>query len=93
LFTSNKYGGIWSVVYKKPTPVSLAIVDDFTYHGISQMNDPKFGDYDDNSLTDLVYYSLVGDVIIAEGKLATDKDFGAGYFYPVLVEDAKIITE
>lgn len=35
----------------------------------------------------------VGDVIVAEGKLATDKDFGAGYFYPVLVEDAKIITE
>jgi len=35
----------------------------------------------------------VGDVIIAEGQLSTDKDFGAGYFYPVLVEDAKIITE
>ncbi len=35
----------------------------------------------------------VGDIIVAEGKLATDKDFGAGYFYPVLVEEAKIITE
>ena len=35
----------------------------------------------------------VGDTITAEGKLATDKDFGAGYFYPVLVEDAKIIIE
>jgi hypothetical protein len=35
----------------------------------------------------------VGDVIIAEGQLSTDKDFGAGYFYPVLVEDAKIIIE
>ncbi len=35
----------------------------------------------------------VGDIIVAEGKLAIDKDFGAGYFYPVVVEEAKIITE
>jgi len=35
----------------------------------------------------------VGDIIVAEGKLAIDKDFGAGYFYPVLVEGAKIIIE
>jgi hypothetical protein len=35
----------------------------------------------------------VGDTITVEGKLAIDKDFGAGYFYPVLVEDAKIIIE
>ncbi len=35
----------------------------------------------------------VGDIIVAEGKLALDKDFGAGYFYAVLVEEAKIITE
>jgi hypothetical protein len=35
----------------------------------------------------------VGDVIIAEGQLSTDKDFGAGYFYNVLVEDAKITIE
>ena len=35
----------------------------------------------------------VGDVIRAEGKLAIDKDFGAGYFYPVVLENAKIIIE
>jgi len=35
----------------------------------------------------------VGDIIVAEGKLAIDKDFGAGYFYPVVVEESKIITE
>jgi hypothetical protein len=35
----------------------------------------------------------VGDIIVAEGKLALDKDFGAGYFYAVLVEEAKIIIE
>ena len=35
----------------------------------------------------------VGDVIIAEGKVSVDKDFGAGYFFPVLIEDAKIEKE
>ena len=33
----------------------------------------------------------VGDVITAEGKLAVDKDFGAGYFFPVIIEEAKIV--
>ena len=32
----------------------------------------------------------VGDIIVAEGTLSVDKDFGAGYFFPVIVENAKI---
>jgi hypothetical protein len=32
----------------------------------------------------------MGDVITIEGKVALDKDFGAGYFYKVIVEDATI---
>ncbi len=32
----------------------------------------------------------VGDVVTIEGKVALDKDFGAGYFYKVIVEDATI---
>ncbi len=32
----------------------------------------------------------VGQVIVAEGKVITDKDFGAGYFYPVLLEKSKV---
>lgn len=35
----------------------------------------------------------VGDIIVAEGKVSVDKDFGAGYFFPVLIEDAKIQRE
>jgi len=35
----------------------------------------------------------VGDIIIAEGKLAVDKDFGAGYYFPVIIEDATITKE
>ena len=32
----------------------------------------------------------VGDVVVARGTVRLDKDFGAGYAYPVLVEDAAI---
>jgi len=35
----------------------------------------------------------VGDVIVAEGKVAVDKDFGAGYFFTVIIENAKINQE
>jgi hypothetical protein len=35
----------------------------------------------------------VGDLIIVKGIMACDKNFGAGYFYPVIVEDASIIVE
>jgi len=35
----------------------------------------------------------VGDIIIAEGKVAVDKDFGAGYFFPVMIEEAQIEKE
>jgi hypothetical protein len=31
----------------------------------------------------------VGEIITFEGKIALDKDFGYGYFYNVLMEDAK----
>ncbi len=52
---------------------------------------------DDNGNFDLLITSdetvKFGDIIVAEGKLAIDKDFGAGYSYAVLVEEAKIIIE
>ncbi len=32
----------------------------------------------------------VGDIVTLEGKIAADKDFGFGYFYEVLMEDAAI---
>jgi hypothetical protein len=35
----------------------------------------------------------VGKTIIAEGKVISDKDFGSGYFYSVLLENAKIVIE
>ncbi len=32
-----------------------------------------------------------GDVITFEGKITLNKDLGAGYFYPVIMEDAKVL--
>jgi hypothetical protein len=34
--------------------------------------------------------AAVGDVVLVKGKVAVDKDFGAGYSYPVIVEEAKL---
>jgi len=35
----------------------------------------------------------VDDIVIIEGKLTLDKDYNYGYFYPVLLEDAKVTKE
>lgn len=32
----------------------------------------------------------VGDVVVVKGTVRVEKDFGAGYKYPVIVEDAKV---
>ena len=33
----------------------------------------------------------VGDVVIFEGVITLDKDFGAGYFYAIIMEDAVLV--
>jgi hypothetical protein len=49
------------------------------------------GDKGDNDITvttnDVV---AVGDVVTVAGTVRVDKDFGAGYRYPVIVEEAKV---
>ncbi len=35
----------------------------------------------------------VGDQVTATGRVSVDKDFGYGYQYPLLVEDAKITAK
>ncbi|MFQ5644416.1 MAG: hypothetical protein ACE5FQ_12085 [Thiogranum sp.] len=35
----------------------------------------------------------VGDIILADGKLALDRDFGYGYVYEVLLEDSSVTVE
>lgn len=51
----------------------------------------KFGeDYDLTFTTQDVV--TLNDVVIIEGEVAIDKDFTSGYFYPVIVEDAKVVN-
>jgi hypothetical protein len=38
-------------------------------------------------------FAQVGDLVLIEGALSTDKDFGAGYRYDVIVEDAAVTKE
>ena len=35
-------------------------------------------------------FAAVGDIIICEGTLTLDKDFGAGYYYSVVLEKSKV---
>ncbi|HPF69462.1 MAG TPA: nucleotide-binding protein [Candidatus Krumholzibacteria bacterium] len=35
----------------------------------------------------------VGDVVLVEGPLSVDRDFGAGYRYPVIIEGATVVVE
>jgi hypothetical protein len=45
----------------------------------------------DNDITVMSQDSAkVGDTVVARGTVGLDKDLGAGYFYPVIVENAKI---
>jgi hypothetical protein len=45
----------------------------------------------DNDLTLTTQDTVaVGDVVLARGTVRLDKDFGAGYTYPVILEDVKI---
>ncbi len=37
--------------------------------------------------------TAVGDTVVLTGNLVLDKDFGAGYSYPVLLEDASITNQ
>ncbi|MEY4941101.1 MAG: hypothetical protein RIQ93_2836 [Verrucomicrobiota bacterium] len=35
----------------------------------------------------------VGDLVLVTGVLATNRNFGSGYSYPLIVEDAKVVVE
>jgi hypothetical protein len=35
----------------------------------------------------------LGDIVLVKGKISTDKDFGAGYRYSVMIEDAAVTVE
>ncbi len=53
--------------------------------------DAASGDHDLTVTTDQM--AQTGDTVLIEGVLAVDKDFGSGYFYSVIVEEASVTVE
>jgi len=53
--------------------------------------DAAGGDNDVTVTTDGT--ARVGDTVVVEGTVAVDRDFGSGYFYIVIVEDAVVTVE
>jgi len=52
------------------------------------------GDQDSNDLTVTTQDTAqLGDLVVISGKIIYDKDFGAGYKYAVIVEDASVTIE
>ncbi len=43
----------------------------------------------DITFTSVKEIAEIGSIVVAEGTLAVDKDFGAGYLYPAIVENSK----
>ncbi len=37
--------------------------------------------------------AAIGDIVLVNGTLHTNRDFGAGYHYDVLIEEAKVVVE
>ena len=79
----DQYSGKTVKIKGKVVKFSAAIMDKNWIH-IQDGTDNK-GDYDLTITSDATV--KVGDMITIEGKVALDKDFGAGYFYKVIVED------
>lgn len=44
----------------------------------------------DITVTTLDSSAAVGDTVLIKGKVSLDRDFGAGYVYPIIIEDAKV---
>ena len=45
---------------------------------------------DDDITVTTTSAAAIGDVIVVKGVVKTNRDFGAGYTYPVIIEDAKV---
>ena len=53
----------------------------------------KATDGSDDILVTTAAMTQVGDVITVRGTVRTDKDFGSGYAYKVLIEDATVVAK
>lgn len=81
----EKYVGKTITVRAKVTKVSSGIMGKNWVH---IRDDSRFMNMDDLVFTTTKETPNTGDVVYASGVLAKDKDFGYGYFYPVIIEQS-----
>jgi hypothetical protein len=85
----DSYAGKTVLIKGLVTKVNRAIMDRNWVH----LQDGT-GDSDNFDLTVTTTEDVkVGDVATFEGKIALKKDLGAGYYYEVIMEEAKLITQ
>jgi predicted RNA-binding protein len=88
LFSNKKdYSGKIVRIKGKVTKVNPAIMEKNWIH--LQDGTIYEGEFDLTVTADIL--PEAGSIVTIEGKVALDKDFGYGYSYPVLLEEAKII--
>ncbi len=80
----DKYVGKKVTVKGKVTKTSQAIMK---LNWIHIQDGSNFGNMDDLVFTSTQKTPKVGDVVYATGTLIKDKDFGYGYFYPVIIQE------
>ena len=47
----------------------------------------------DITVTSKTGFAAVGSIVVIEGTLGVNKDYGAGYSYDVIVEDASVVPQ
>jgi len=81
----DKYVGKVVTVRGKVTKVSNAIMK---LNWIHIQDGSNFSNMDDLVFTSTQTAPKVGTVVYAKGTLIKDKDFGYGYFYPVIIQNS-----
>jgi hypothetical protein len=88
LFTNKKdYSGKTVKIKGKVTKVNPEIMGKNWIH--LQDGTMFEGEFDLTVTSDVI--PETGSIVTIEGKVALDKDFGYGYTYPIMLEEAKII--
>ena len=57
------------------------------------IQDGTGGVVDNDLLVTTSSVAALGDTVLVEGKVAINQDFGSGYKYDVLIEEAKVTVE
>lgn len=79
----QKYTGKVIKIHAKVTKTSVGIMKRNWVH---VADGSRFQNMDDIVFTTQNAVPEVGDIVVATGTIAIDKDFGYGYFYPVIAE-------